>query len=100
MTEPGPRTVAGEPTTDRLWARTAVRLVVALLFVGIPLFLGAGTLAWVRGWLFLVLLGFTFLINLTVMIVKNPILLRERWKRRSDTKYCHQTRYRLIPGVW
>lgn len=69
-----------------LWVRGVVRFIFGGLFVGTPLFWGAGTLDWARGWAFLALIGVTLMINFVLMIVKNPILLRERWKRRKDTK--------------
>lgn len=69
-----------------LWIRGTVRLVVAALFIGTPLFLGAGTIDWPRGWLFLALLGATLIFNMTLLLIKNPTLVRERWKRRKDTK--------------
>lgn len=41
---------------------------------------------WLRGWIFLAFLGLSFFLNLTIMLIKTPTLLRERWKRRKDTK--------------
>ncbi len=64
----------------------ALRLVVALVCIGALLFWGAGTIAWVRGWVFLCLLGVTLLVNLTLMVHRNPELLDARWKRHADTK--------------
>ena len=69
-----------------LWRGGAKRLVIIGLLLGILLFAGAGTTDWFRGWLFIALLVVTFSVNLVVMIIKNPVLLRERWKRRKDTK--------------
>ena len=69
-----------------LWIRGLVRLVFVCAFMGIPLFLGAGTLGWQRAWIFLAVLGLTFLFNLILLLSKNPTLMRERWKRRPDTK--------------
>jgi protein-S-isoprenylcysteine O-methyltransferase Ste14 len=66
--------------------RGVVRLVFVVVFVGVPLFSGAGTLGWTRGWMFLALLVASFGLNMAVMVRRNPALLRERWKRRSDTK--------------
>jgi protein-S-isoprenylcysteine O-methyltransferase Ste14 len=69
-----------------LWVRGAVRLVAVCVFISIPLFWGAGTLDWPRGWVFLALLASTFILNMTLVLAKNPTLMRERWKRRKDTK--------------
>jgi len=69
-----------------LWVRGGVRLLFVCVFIAIPIFWGAGTLQWNRGWLFLALLASTFAFNLTLVLSKNPTLMRERWKRRKDTK--------------
>jgi protein-S-isoprenylcysteine O-methyltransferase Ste14 len=57
-----------------------------MLFIGVPLFWGAGTLDWPRGRLFLGLVGATLLVDLTVLLVWRPELIQQRWKRRKDTK--------------
>ncbi|MGE0621971.1 MAG: isoprenylcysteine carboxylmethyltransferase family protein [Pseudomonadales bacterium] len=69
-----------------LWVGGGTRLVVALTCIGVLLFGGAGTFSWARGWLFLGVLGATLAFNLSFLIRINPVLLEERWKRRSDTK--------------
>ncbi len=74
-----------------LWVRGVVRLVAVCAFISIPLFWGAGTLDWQRGWAFLALLALTFAVNLTLLLNKNPTLVRERWKRRKDTKRFDKT---------
>jgi protein-S-isoprenylcysteine O-methyltransferase Ste14 len=86
MTQHDQPSSTGRQSNAALTIRGAVRLVVVALFIATPLFLGAGTMNWPRGWFFIALLGTTLLFNLTMMIVKNPTLLRERWKRRKDTK--------------
>jgi protein-S-isoprenylcysteine O-methyltransferase Ste14 len=70
----------------RLRIRGVIRLAIALLFIGVPLFWGAGTLDWPRGRLFLGMVGATLLVNLTVLLVWRPGLMQERWRRRKDTK--------------
>jgi protein-S-isoprenylcysteine O-methyltransferase Ste14 len=69
-----------------LWVRGLVRLALLGPFVGALLFGAAGTLAWSRGWVFIALLLLTLGANLTLMLRRNPELVRERWKRREDTK--------------
>jgi protein-S-isoprenylcysteine O-methyltransferase Ste14 len=76
----------GSQSLAVLWARGMVRLVLAGLYIGVPLLWGAGTLHWSRGWVLLALFGCTFAVNLTVMLTKNPALVEERWRRRKDTK--------------
>lgn len=86
MTDQNQVTKKGAENNAVLWIRAMVRLLLVGFFIGIPLFWGAGTLDWSRGWIFFALLGVSFAINLTVMLIKTPTLLRERWKQRKDTK--------------
>jgi protein-S-isoprenylcysteine O-methyltransferase Ste14 len=54
------------------------QLVFVLLIFALPLFVGAGTVTWVAGWVFLVLF-FGFVVVLTTWLyVNNPELLVER----------------------
>lgn len=69
-----------------LWFRGVARLLGAGLFLFVPLFAGAGTIVWLRGWLFFGLFMLNIVVNLIVLIAKAPELLEERWKRRKDTK--------------
>jgi protein-S-isoprenylcysteine O-methyltransferase Ste14 len=68
---------------------------LAVLF-GVPLFGAAGTLAWLNGWVFLVLF-FGFVLTVTLWLYKhNPALLTERMTvSRSDQK----TWDKLLLGV-
>lgn len=79
---------AGPPpwSRTRLLVRGLVQLAAALVFFGVPLFWGAGTLTWRRGRIFVGLLGATLLLNMILLLVWRPELIRERWKRRKDTK--------------
>jgi protein-S-isoprenylcysteine O-methyltransferase Ste14 len=81
-----PPIVAPSRSRTRLLIRGLIQLAVALVFFGVPLFWGAGTLAWPHGWIFVGLLGATLLLNMIVLLVWRPELIRERWKRRKDTK--------------
>ena len=64
----------------------AVRLVIVVSLLAGLLFWGAGTTDWVRGWIFLALMGATFALNMSLMIAKDPESMQQRWKQRSDTK--------------
>lgn len=86
MTDQEQSTPEGTRREIPLWVRGVVRLVTVCVFISIPLFWGAGTLDWPRGWVFLALLASTFVLNMTLVLSKNPTLMRERWKRRKDTK--------------
>jgi protein-S-isoprenylcysteine O-methyltransferase Ste14 len=54
------------------------QLAYLFLFFALPLFLAAGTIAWVAGWVFLVLF-FSFVAAITLWLFRhNPDLLKER----------------------
>lgn len=56
----------------------AAELVYLIVFFTLPLFLAAGTVAWLAGWIFLVLF-FGFVIVITLWLFRyNPDLLKER----------------------
>lgn len=63
------------------------QLVYLFLFFALPLFLAAGTIAWLAGWIYLVLF-FSFTFALTFWLLRyNPDLLKERMTMgRSDQK--------------
>jgi protein-S-isoprenylcysteine O-methyltransferase Ste14 len=50
------------------------------------LFLSSGRLDWHRAWAAIVLLAVTLAVNGVLVKARNPELLRERWKRRRNTK--------------
>lgn len=63
------------------------QLVYLFLFFTLPLFLAAGTIAWLAGWIFLVLF-FSFVLAITLWLFRhNPDLLKERMTMtRPDQK--------------
>lgn len=85
MVEPeqDPRSAA---STAKKLALVCVRLVLFNLFFVALLFGSAGRLNWDRAWIFLVLVLATFGFNFTLAYLKNPELIRERWKKREGTK--------------
>ncbi len=57
-----------------------VQIALVVLVYALPLFLGAGTLAWPAGWIFLAL-WFGFLLTIVVWLSRyNPGLLQERMR--------------------
>ena len=69
-----------------LWIRGVIRIIFGGVFVAIPIFWAAGTLDWTQGWVFVALLVSTFGITTGSMLLKNPELMRHRWKRQDNTK--------------
>lgn len=77
-----------EPTTTprRAWAAALLGVAKLPLFVFAILALSSGRAGWPRMWLLLALLGALVAVNLPLLAWRNPALLRERFKRRADTK--------------
>ena len=66
----------------KLLFNAIIKFIFGLLLVGIVIFLPAGTLAYLNGWLFVALLFIPILLFGTVLFFKSPELLR----RRLDSK--------------
>jgi protein-S-isoprenylcysteine O-methyltransferase Ste14 len=64
----------------------AVLVPLCLLAMGALIFLSAGRLDWTGGWLFLGLIVFSLVANALTVRLLNPVLQKERWKEREDTK--------------
>jgi protein-S-isoprenylcysteine O-methyltransferase Ste14 len=79
----------------------AGQLVFLFLVFALSLFLSAGTLAWLAGWVFLVLF-FSFVFALTSWLFRhNPGLLKERMAvSRSDQKVWDKVFFALLQVVF
>ena len=66
----------------KLLFNAIIKFIFGLLLVGLVIFLPAGTLAYLNGWLFVALLFIPILLFGTVLFFKSPELLR----RRLDSK--------------
>src|SRR5258708_39862364 len=81
-----------------------VRLLVAqivgmVLVFGAALFLAAGTIVWLSGWIFLVLF-FGFVIVLTVWLYRHhPALLKERMRAPAEDQKTWDKILLAITGV-
>jgi protein-S-isoprenylcysteine O-methyltransferase Ste14 len=64
----------------------ATRFLLFLAVLAAVLFLAAGRLDWGRGWALVVLFVLMVAVNAPLVLHCNPELLRERFKRRTDTK--------------
>ncbi len=73
------------------------QLIYLFLFFTLPLFLAAGTLAWLAGWIFLVLF-FSFVFAITFWLLRhNPDLLKERMTMGSpDQKAWDKVGFALM----
>lgn len=75
-----------EDSTRRGVIRWWVRETMGVVFVGLTLFLSAGTLAWFWGWALVALYGIWVAANGLILGVRSPELLAERANRRADAK--------------
>ena len=77
------------------------QLVYLVLFFTLPLFLAAGTIVWLAGWIFLVLF-FSFVFVITLWLFRhNPDLLKERMTMTSpDQKAWDKVGFAVIYVVF
>lgn len=74
-----------KPSLERSGIRRIVQVVVSILLIGALLFLSAGRLDWLWGWLFLA--AFLLLIVPSIVLVsKSPDLLNERGRRAENVE--------------
>jgi protein-S-isoprenylcysteine O-methyltransferase Ste14 len=74
-----------KPTLERSGIRRIVQVLVSILLIGALLFLSAGQLDWLWGWLFLA--GFLLLMLASAVVMsKSPDLINERGRRAENIK--------------
>jgi len=85
MTQPTPEMY---PTSisKRGARRWATQMIIGTVFFGTILFLSAGRLNWVEGWVYLALNTITQIISAIVLTSRNPDLLTERSSVGKGTK--------------
>lgn len=74
-----------KPTLERSGVRRIVQVLVSILLIGVLLFLSAGRLDWLWGWLFLAAFLLLMLASAFVMR-KFPDLINERGRRAENIK--------------
>lgn len=57
-----------------------------LLFYGVLLFVSAGRLDWIAAWIYLGVYAITILINMSIILPKNPEFVAERGQIKEDVK--------------
>ncbi len=75
-----------KPSLERSGIRRIVQVLVSVLLIGVLLFLAAGRLDWVWGWLFLAGWLILLLASVIVMRRKGPDLINERGRRAENIK--------------
>lgn len=63
-----------------------MKFLLGVILVGILVFLPAGTINFLNGWLFMAVLFLPMFIAGVVMLIKNPILLKSRLKAKEKEK--------------
>lgn len=69
--------------TTRLFVEAITKFLLGVVFVGILIFLPAGSFLFINGWIFMCVLFVPMLIAGFVMMFKNPELLKKRLKAKE-----------------
>ncbi len=69
-----------------LFFEAIMKFLLGVILVGILVFLPAGTINFLNGWLFMAVLFLPMFIAGVVMLIKNPILLKSRLKAKEKEK--------------
>ena len=85
MSNPVPLQPDQKPTLERSGIRRIVQVLVSILLIGALLFLSAGRLDWLWGWLFLAAFFLLMLASAFVMS-KSPGLINERGRQAENIK--------------
>jgi protein-S-isoprenylcysteine O-methyltransferase Ste14 len=84
------------PSNLRGVARWLVKTLIYLLLSGAALFLAAGRLTWLEGWVFLALLALVQALNFAFLIAIDPALLVERSDIQAGTKAWDRVLVRIV----
>jgi protein-S-isoprenylcysteine O-methyltransferase Ste14 len=68
-----------------------IQILAILLFYGLLLFISAGRLDWPAAWIYLGVYVGTVLINMSIILPKNPEFVAERGQEKQDTKGWDKT---------
>ena len=64
--------------TTKLFIQAITKFILGVLLVGLLVFLPAGTISFVNGWIFMGILFVPMFVAGIVMMAKNPELLKKR----------------------
>ena len=70
----------------RLFLQAIIKFLLGVILVGVLIFLPAGTVSYVGGWLLMGILFIPMLLAGVVMLVKNPFLLQSRLDAKEKQK--------------
>lgn len=72
--------------TKELFFKAIIKYLIGVVLVGALIFIPAGTLKWINGWLFMGILFIPMLIAGIIMMFKNPKLLASRLDAKEKQK--------------
>jgi len=72
--------------TIQLFLQAIIKIFLGIISVGLLIFLPAGTIFFVNGWLLLVILFMPMIFAGAVMMLKNPELLKKRLKAEEEQR--------------
>ena len=72
--------------TIKLFFQAIIKFIIGIVLVGLLIFLPAGSLAFVNGWIFMGVLFVPIFIAGIVMMIKNPELLKKRLNAKEKQK--------------
>jgi protein-S-isoprenylcysteine O-methyltransferase Ste14 len=70
--------MADHPSKKKMGARSIISLLLSLIVSPLALFLAAGTIHWVMGWISIGVIYGGSILSRVIMAVKNPDLIKER----------------------
>ena len=82
----------------KLMINALLKFGVGSGFTAALLFFSAGTLHWMNGWIWSLLIFLTYPLIITKRIRNEEKVLKEELE--GYEAYCKKVRYRLIPGIW
>ena len=82
--------------TTKLFIQAIIKYVLGVVWVGMLIFLPAGTFLFFNGWLLMSILFVPMFLAGIVMMIKNPDLL----KKRLNAKEKQKVKWRMIPFIW
>lgn len=63
-----------------------LQVLAILLFYGAILFISAGRIDWAAAWIYLAVYAGTVIINMSIILPKNPVFVAERGRVKEDAK--------------
>jgi protein-S-isoprenylcysteine O-methyltransferase Ste14 len=86
MNSNAPVQVSNKAEIARGVAQRGLQVLAVLVIYGLVLFVSAGRLDWLAAWVYLGLYAAMIVVNMSLILPKNPEMIAERGKARADGK--------------